>query len=313
MKKWNIDKQKLKATQKITLKFFLAVCICVVCVYVFAFGFKKAKQFVLYNKTTANSVVYNVWHIETFEGGSAPRINYLKKIAREIERQNPAVLFHIQQIDATKLADNLEAGLPDIISFGSGVGKLVLDKLETFESDFGVRKSLLDSGKFNGKIYALAYIVSGYAMFSHGEKEESIEYGTTGFVNPQKAIDNAKLPVKNFGTPFETYKNFVYHHNHALLGSARDVFRIDNLNKIGRTNASITPVDSFTDLVQYIGRTKTDKIINLFCNKMLSQTEQNKLADYHLFSTLNTKLYTDGIYSDMENAIFNCKIQNVFN
>lgn len=312
MKKWNINKQKFKSTPKIMLKILAAVCVCAVCVYVFAFGFKKAKQFVLYNKATANTKIYSVWQVETFEGGSTPRINYLKKIAREIEKQNPAVLFNIQQIDAEKLQDNLEVDLPDIISFGSGVGNLLLDKLQIFNSDFGVRKGLIDSGKFNGKIYALAYIVSGYAIFSHGENEESIEYGTTGFVTPQNALVSSKLPVKNFGTPFETYKNFVYYRNHALLGSARDVFRIDNLNKIGRTNASITPVDSYTDLIQYIGRTKTDKIIDQFCAKILSKTEQNKLADYHLFSALNTKLYTDGIYSDMEDAIFNCKIPNVF-
>lgn len=309
------NKFKIKCIKAIMLKIVGACCVLAISIYVCAFGIKKAKEFAIYNKKTAETVVYTIWHIETFEGGSTPRINYIKNIARELEKQNPGLLFNIQSIDPNKLADQLLESVPDIISFGQGVGKLVLNHLSKFDTknnNFNVREELLNAGTFNGKVYALAYIMSGYALFSHGEKETSIEYGTSGYISPEKAINAPQKPLKNFGTQFETYKNFVYHHDHALLGTARDVFRIDNLNTIGRTNASITPLDSYTDLVQYIARTKVDDITNKFCSLVLNAEYQTKLKNYHLFSSLNTKLYFDGIYSDMENAILNCHVQNVF-
>lgn len=309
------NKFKFKWNNKVALKIVGICCVLAVSFYVCVFGIKKAKEFDIYNKKTAETVIYTVWQIETFEGGSVPRINYIKNIARGLEKQNPGVLFNIQSIDPNKLADQMKESVPDIISFGQGVGKLILSHLSEFDTknnDFGIRSELLDAGKFNGKVFALAYIVSGYALFSHGEKETSIEYGTSGFISPEKAVTAPQKPLKNFGSQFETYKNFVYHHDHALLGTARDVFRIDNLNTIGRTNASITPLDDYTDLVQYIAHTKVDDITNKFCSLMVSSENQAKLNDYHLFSSLNTKLYLDGIYSDMENAILNCRIQNVF-
>ena len=84
-----------------------------------------------------------------------------------------------------------------------------LSKFDTKNNNFNVREDLLNAGTFNGKIYALAYIMSGYALFSHGEKETSIEYGTSGFISPEKAINAPQKPLKNFGTQFATYKNFV--------------------------------------------------------------------------------------------------------
>lgn len=306
------NKFKIKWNKRIILKVIDVCCVLVISIYVCVFGIKKAKEFAIYNKRTAETAIYTVWHVETFEGGSTPRINYIKNIARGLEKQNPGVLFNIQSIDPNKLADHLLEGVPDIFSFGQGVGKIVLSKLETFSNPYGVRGKLVEAGSFNGKVYALPYIVSGYALFSHGEVENSIEYGTSGFISPEKAISSAQKPIKNFGTQFETYKNFVYHHDHALLGSARDVFRIDNLNKIGRTNAKITPIETYTDLIQYIARTRTDEMIEKFCSLVLNEENQATLTKYNLFSSLNTKLYFDGIYNDMEQAILKCKIENAF-
>ncbi len=298
--------------KKIFLKIFNIFLIVSISAYVIFLGINKARQFEIYNQPTVETKVYTIWNVETFEGGSKSRVIYLKNIAREMEKQNPGILFNIQTIAPEKLADQLQEMCPDIISFGFGVGRQVLDKLLTFSSSYDVRPALAKSGSYNGKIYALPYIVSGYAMFSHGEVENCIEYGSSEYIKPQNAIKDANLPLKSTGSQFETYKNFVYHHDHALLGTARDVFRVDNLNKIGRTNAHITPLNNYTDLLQYIARFKTDKIIEQFCSKVLSPTYQCKLTDYGLFSSLDTKLYTSGIYSDMENAIFECKIANVF-
>lgn len=280
--------------------------------YTLIFAVKATSQFDINNSNPAENKIYTIWHIETFEGGSKSRINFLKGVARELEKLNPGILFNIQMVEAEKLEDYLAETEPDIFSFGFGVGRLILNTLTNFDDCYAVRTSLVNSGKYNEKIYALPYIVSGYALFSHGGTENCIEYGNSGYLQPEKAILNATKPLTHFGTQFETYKNFVYHHDHALIGTARDVFRISNLNKIGRTNASIIPLDNYTDLLQYIACTKKDEIINEFCKMLFSQPFQSKLTEYNLFSCLDTKLYTQGIYNDMENAIFNCQIANVF-
>lgn len=303
---------KTKFNLKIFAKLLSIILIFLVCGYALIFGFGKAKEFLIYSKPSPETKIYTIWHVETFEGGAKSRINYLTNIARKMEKENPALLFHIQKIEPNQLADNLADSVPDIISFGQGVGKEILEHLIEFKTTYNVQDKYVQAGSFNNKIYALPYIASGYAMFSHGEIENSIEYGNSGYINPQKAISASEKPIKQFGTQFETYKNFVYHHDHALLGSARDVFRIDNLNKIGRTNASITPIDTYTDLIQYLGKTKTDSIIETFCTKVFEPSNQQKLVDYSLFSTINTKIYVDGIYNDMENAIFKCKVQPCF-
>lgn len=312
MKKFFASFNFKKFNSKMLIKIFSLICIVAICVYVFCFGLKKANSFEIYNKSTAETKIYTVWHIETFEGGAKPRIEYLKNIARKLEKENDGVLIDVKKVEPQKLRNMLNDGQPDIISFGFGVEKIVLKYLCAFEENFGVRNELVDACKFNGKVYALPYIVSGYAVFSHGVTENRIEYGTTGYNSPTIALAHNKLTAVNFGTPFETYKNFVYHQDHALLGTARDVFRVDNLNKIGRTNASITPLDSYTDLIQYIAHTRTDNIIKQFCARCFDSENQAKLSEYHLFSALKNKLYTEGIYNDMENAILKCEIAKVF-
>ena len=98
-----------------------------------------------------------------------------------------------------------------------------------------------------------------------------------------------------------------------LLGTARDLFRINNLNNIGRANAIINPINTYTDLIQYLGIVNSNKTTQKFMSLALSDTRQNSLIDYSLFSSKYNKIYSSGIYNDMEDAIFNCVIPNVFN
>jgi len=67
-----------------------------------------------------------------------------------------------------------------------------------------------------------------------------------------------------------------------------------------------------SDLIQYISSTKNDEITKLFISSLMSTEYQSKLTEYALFSALNTKIYSQGIYNDMENAIFKAKVANCF-
>lgn len=293
-------------------KIICLIITCLLVVYVPFFAIKSAKNNEIYTEQNVQTKIYTIWHVETFEGGSAPRINYLKKVARKLEKQHAGTLFLIKQIEAENLSENLLEGVPDIISFGFGVGKVVLPHLTELNQTFGVRDNLVEASLFNNKIYALPYISSGYALITNGILTKNFHSGSTPYTNPEKAYSSLNLKASKTETQYEAYKSFVYDKDATLFGTARDVFRVENLNKVGRKNASITPNDEYTDLLQYVGVTKNDEIIMEFLTSLFDDDIQQSLTDFGLFGVKNTKIYTSGIYDTMENAIFKCKIAKVF-
>ena len=136
--------------------------------------------------------------------------------------------------------------------------------------------------------------------------------GTTGYTKPENLYSSLNINVSIEESQYEAYKSFVYDDSVSLLGTGRDVFRINNLNKIGRANASITPVDSYTDLIQYLGIINKDLYTEEFVKILVSDEYQSELNKYSLFSVKYDKIYSEGIYSDMENAIYRCSVPNVF-
>ena len=270
----------------------------------------RARVYEIYSAPEVETKIYTVWHVETFEGGGKARVDYLKAVARKIEAENTGVLIMVKTIDPARLEDELEAGQPNIISFGYGVGDIVLPYLKTLDNAYSVRDELVKSGMFNNTLYALPFIVSGYAMITHGSLTENFHCGSE-WTNPNMIYERMNLTPVEQESQYEAYKDFVNDKTSTLLGTARDVFRVNNLNAIGRTTAIITPVDSYTDLIQYLGLIKSDEITNQFLSLAESEEFQLSLTDYSLFSsTLN--LYSSGLYADMENAILNCEVARVF-
>jgi len=276
-------------------------------IYVCFFAIKEAKNFEIYSKPTIETKIYTVWHIETFEGGGKSRLTYLKTLANKIEKENSGILFHFSTIKPEKLEETLNSNVPDIISFGFGVGKILLPHLAVQDNSYSVRDELFASGSFANKLYAIPYIIGGYAHFSHNKNNTQTIYGNNNFTKPNNIENLTACPSQ-----YEAYKKFANDKKINLVGTSRDLFRVNNLNEIGRTSATITPIDDYTDLIQYIATTKNDDITKLFISSLLSPEYQTKLTEYSLFSALNTKIYTQGIYNDMENAIFKASIPKVF-
>lgn len=299
--------------KKYWFKLLSIVLIGAISFYVLAFGIKKARNYEILKGEHKQQTIYTIWHIETFEGGGKPRVDYLKTIARNMEREDNQILFMIKAIAPEKLSAELEVNKPDIISFGFGVGEIILPYLVNLENTFNVRDELIISGSFNKKFYAVPYIVSGYAMFNHSMQANDFHVGTNNYTKPQNIYSALNLKPKEAESQYEAYKDFVYDKKVQLLGTTRDLFRINNLNSIGRTNAIINPIDTYTDLIQYLGIINSNETTQKFLSLALSDTYQNSLVDYSLFSSKYNKIYSSGIYNDMEDAIMSCKIPNVFN
>lgn len=288
------------------------VLIAALAVYVLCVAIKKANDYEIYTKPQVETKIYTIWEVDTFEGGSLARINYLKQLAREAEKKNAGMLFMVRQIDVENFAAELTDGAPDIISFGFGLGEQIFSHLKPLDLTYDVRDELVASGTFNGKVYALPYIVSGYAMITHGKLTDNFHCGQTGYTDALPAYSPYKLTPSKVESQYDAYKSFVYDDNCCLMGTVRDVVRVDNLNNLGRTSAVITPIDYYTDLVQYLGLVNADEICKQFLKSALSSAAQNTLTDYKLYTAKYGKIYTSGIYSDMEDAIFTCEIPNVF-
>ena len=298
--------------KKYWFKIFNFSLIAVICFYALGFGLKKTKEINFFKSKNQQISIYTIWHVETFEGGGKARIDYLKNIAKTMEKEDENNLFLIKQIEPERLISELEISTPDILSFGFGLGSLVVSKLKEIDTTFAVRDELIESGTFNKKLYAVPYIVSGYAMFSHSAIASEFHCGRTGYTYPNKVYNALNLEPTEQESQYEAYKSFVNNKNVTLLGTCRDLFRINNLNKIGRTNAIINPVDSYSDLIQYIGLCNFDNTTQKFLSYCLSEKNQLNLTSYSLFSSLYNKIYCNGIYSDMEDAIMSAYIPNVF-
>ncbi|MBE5741569.1 MAG: hypothetical protein E7351_03490 [Clostridiales bacterium] len=302
----------MKWIKKYWYKILNIALIVFVLIYSITVAFKKVHEYKMYEEQEIEIEMYTIWHIETFEGGGKARINYLKSIARSIEKSNAGVLFVIRAIDADKLASELTFDTPDIISFGYGVGKTILPILKSQDTAYDIRDELIESGSFNRNLYALPYIMSGYAMFTHSAESTEFHCGQTNFTKPEIIYNTLNLSPIETEAQYDAYKDFVYNKNVKLLGTGRDLYRVNNLNNIGRANAQITPIDTYTDLIQYIGTTKNDSITKKYLNAIFSMENQQALVDYSLFSSLYIKIYQNGIYSDMEDAIMSASIPRVF-
>lgn len=293
-------------------KIVSGILLLILCIYVPCFALKKALNYEIYKEPAIETEIYTLWHIETFEGGSKARIDYLKAVARQIEAENAGVLIMIKPISPENLSNELETLAPNMISFGFGVGKTVLSKLQPLSSTFDVRDELVESGKFNNSVYALPYMLSGYAMITHGSLTKNFHCGQNGYTMPEKIFSSLNLTPTENESQYEAYKDFVYDNSVTLLGTGRDVFRVNNLNKTGRASAIISPVDNYTDLIQYFGIITQDEITNKFLSYVLSNERQMELNKYSLFTSKNFKIYTDELYSKMEDALSICEVANVF-
>ena len=294
----------IKKSWKFILCFSL---ICFLGVYVCFFAIKNVRNYAIYTKPSTDTKIYTIWHIETHEGGGKSRLTYLKNLAQKIEKENADVLFHISTIAPEKVEETLKNNIPDVVSFGFGVGKILLPYLAVQDNSYSIRDELFASGSFANNLYAIPYIIGGYAHFSHNENNTQTIYGNNEFTKPYNTENLTAYPSQ-----YEAYKKFVNDKKVNLNGTTRDLFRVNNLNEIGRTTATITPLDDYTDLIQYIASTNNDEIIKLFISSLLSPEYQTKLTEYALFSALNTKIYSQGIYNDMENAIFKAKVAKCF-
>ncbi|MBQ8430427.1 MAG: hypothetical protein IJX26_00560 [Clostridia bacterium] len=280
------------------------------------------------NNGIINECILELWHIETFEGGSVSRETFLERCALQFEKKNKGTYVVIIKMSVEQFYLNIKNNKkPNMLSFGVGVGDDFANSLITLNWQGNIRTDLLAGGKHNGSQLAVPYILGGYALIGNEISNNKVNgktgVGLTDGINPLLALKSNNISSDFFNNvaldTYSAYDKYVKGGFENLLGTQRDVFRISNKKQQGLlSNVRINFLGGFTDLIQYVSVFNHSKAENdlsqEFVDLLTSQTTQNKLKDIGMFSVLkNTKLYDDETYSQMENTLNGTlKTTNVF-
>ncbi len=158
----------------------------------------------------------------------------------------------------------------------------------------------------------------------------SLTFGKTDYVDAQKIfsrsfdvglsslIENGVVDPKVIGqTPYEAYLSFTSGKSSMLLGTQRDVFRMENRVAAGvESDILIEPLKEYTDLVNYISVTSDNKDVISVCKDfvefLLSEEMQQRLVNIGLLSPRG-KIYSEGnMCTFEESASENMVVEGAF-
>ncbi|MBQ0017076.1 MAG: hypothetical protein KBT30_00410, partial [Clostridiales bacterium] len=325
---------------KVALKYIvkIAISVLLICYLFFApltiFKSLSANQSNINHEIEVEYMgILELWNIDTFEGGSVSRTNFLEKQAIKFEKEHTGTFIMISNMSLEQAKLNLENGkTPDLVSFGIGVGEDLIQSLKPFSNNFDVRSDLLSGGKYKNSQLAIPYILGGYTLVSDTDYQKQNNFTITnclGFGGASQNNTVVSLAVNDITfnnyfdkskemDSFTAYDRFLSKKFDTLLGTQRDLYRVKNrIEKNTMTQKNYVMLPNFSDLVQYVGICSTDavryEICNMFVKKLLSVETQSTLNGINMFSTLNLSLYEGDEFEIMEKALSkNLKTISVF-
>lgn len=279
----------MKKTPKI-LCFALAIAVCAL----FPFALTSLPHFDNTNTPAGYKGILELWHIESFEGGVNSRAEWLRKRAIEFEKSNKGLYINVSALTVLQMSQRLEQGESfHLISFGVGVGNMIMSLLDSYSGSINVRDDLLKYGQLLGKQMAVPYMMGGYCLFArqadinkvngfsslltnafnsgitktigkHSYVLPSINFGLADYNLPlfSLAVSNQVMPPQNLTiekcTQYAAYESFLGGiKSTILLGTQRDHYRLS----AKESNNTIAPLSmyalsGFTDLIQYLAIAK---------------------------------------------------------
>lgn len=287
------------------------------------------------SKSSSHSQVLSLWHIETFEGGSANRAKYLEKVAQNFNKSQKNCFIIVKTLTENQLFLNLEQKqYADIYSFGVGSGYLLSGFLQSLEQNNQIRQDLQMYSTINKNILAYPYMFGAYFSITRqndlqqtqtnkNQKIKDLSFGNDSFINPIAALNEnnyQKVKVENClykESSYQAYCDFVEHKSKTLIGTSRDFSRVKNRENLGTiSSCDYKCLAGYTDLIQYIGINKNisevrNALAQDFCKFLTEQESQQLLKNYGLFSSLNTKIYEKNDYSNFENVLLNSNLKSI--
>ena len=287
----------------------------------------KEQDGLFINKNHTYHGVLDMWHIESFEGGSVSRSSWLQKRAQEFEKQNKGTYISITSMNLETAKINIQNGKkPSLISFSLGLGDELKDNLLEFTGKKVGLEQLVVSGKHNKKQLAMPYMLGGYCSFNLNSEIVLSGLNCENLTSLALAITKQTYH-KNLSIFEQAYKldgymaysNFTKGKADGFFGTQRDFYRINNRINNGSMQEGEFEYCSFTDLIQYISIYKgvneeTFNIAEKFIEYLLSEKVQDTLKDIDMFSVLDAPSKSSNIkFNNFENHVkTNLKTVNVF-
>ena len=237
--------------------------------------------------------VITVWQIDTFEGGTGSRADFLSSAFKSLNAEGIIALVKTQTTESMEKAFK-NGEIPDMISFGVGCGEVMNYVRELPFKSFS-------SGELGGKYYAVPWCSGGYYLIAKSGDNRLID----GLIdsNSDKKADKLivsdgenilpVLSLKQLGItanavylpPKDAYSRFLSEKNAVLLGTQRDIKRIEKK----KDEFAVRPLEGYSDLVQYIAiTTKNDdkyRYCKLAIERLLSEEVQKKLYKIGMMRT----------------------------
>jgi hypothetical protein len=287
--------------------------------------------------------VVSIWHIENFEGGNSSRHQFLLSQMIALEKKHKGLLVSIQSFTKAQAQNQIENGiLPDLVSFGTGVGDIFSDYAQDYQGRLNIRPEFIKAGEKGDKVKAVAYMTGGYLLFCNSELAKTMGIDTNnnlidnifidGYVyNKGKSIryslvtareNNLSLAavLKNTvgvfqknsyfeaQSQFDAYNMFVSKNALMLLGTQRDLNRV--INRINQNNmfeSEILYLKGYTDLVQYLSVTaktaEKQQKARLVIEYLTNNYAQSALCEIGMFSVDGDNYHTHDMLKRMQNAI----------
>ncbi len=331
--------------KKISVRGVLSLCLVLFC-GITSFSLKGLPQREVVPQPQRG--VLTVWHVDTFEGGSGSRFDWLRRQSVLFQKKHPASPVCVSRYSYEQVRDLLQQGERfDVISFSAGTGAEVLPYLKEYTGAVNVREDLLGACYVGDKIMALPYAYGGYCLsaFSdeaslplketlftqyaeQGKKGEkfSLGFGSASFQLPWMALalGTTKTPqhalsvCPNRLTQYEAYESFLNRDTfRVLLGTQRDLVRFDHRLQQGRLSpVTCEYLTEFTDLIQCIGCAQSENapLAQKFMEFLTSTAIQKNLKSLKLFPAAEVQLFDAGLLKDAEKAFSSTRFRvvNVF-
>ena len=268
------------------LRVFIGLFLVFSVVFTVTVGQYKISESVPQSTPVEYKGILTVWQVDSFEGGFGSRKQFLLKVARGFEKQNQGVLVMVSEYSPDGVKENLSKGLkPDMISFGCGVEISGFCELKIDRSTSG--------GKVGEKTYATAWCRGGYVIVANpnltdqiSNELDSLVVSQGEYTQPLTALATDSITAKDIDIkpPMDAYIKFVGGKTPYLLGTQRDIVRLENRG----FEVISKPLNEYNDLYQYISITGDDEIKRFyaekFINYLISDSVQQKLTEISMLS-----------------------------
>ena len=181
--------------------------------------------------------VIEIWHIDGMEGGIGSRISVIQKCASAYMKKTKSVVRVISHTVYSAETSFKKGIYPDIISYSNGIN-LPYERLLSFSY----------AGE---KVYCASWCSGGYLLIQRkGEKITNLIISQQEYTIPMLAMNlsGVKIPIKDVISSNKAIYSFYADKSCALLGTQRDLFRLENKG----IEIDVEALNGFNDLYQKI-------------------------------------------------------------